>query len=63
MLVGIDFDGNVPFYYKPWFLIFLNFIGLAHVTLILTLYAIPGANRFSSTAKYMKINLSKILLF
>ena len=62
-IVGLDFDGTVPFYFNPWFLIFLNFIGLGHVTLILTLCSIPGENRFGNFSKSLNLKIPKILLF
>jgi hypothetical protein len=62
-LVGLDFDGNTPFYFRPYFLIFLNFIGLAHVTLILVLCSIPGQNRFLQNGKKLQLKVPKILLF
>lgn len=62
-LVGLDFDGNTPFYFRPYFLVFLNFIGLAHVTLILVLCSIPGQNRFLQNGKKLQLKVPKILLF
>lgn len=62
-LVGLDFDGKVPFYFNPYFLVFLNFIGLGHVSLILVLCSIPGQNRFMQNGKKLQLKVPKILLF
>jgi hypothetical protein len=62
-LVGLDFEGFVPFYYSPWFLVMLNFLGLAHISLILVLCCIPGKNRFMTNGKTFQLKVPRIMLF
>jgi hypothetical protein len=61
--VGLEFEGEIPFYHKPWFLVILNFLGLAHISLIIMLNSFPGETTFGVNGKKMLMKVPKILLF